>query len=278
MKDPHLHSHTLTQEESASIIDRLEKRGRDQIFRRLTQKYVDEVVKLKPNAKILELGCGTGVVLRMFLCHPQYFGDVVGLDQNQYFVDAAESHALKESLPPSRFQFLLGNAKSIPQDLYGQFDVVIAHTLLSHIDDTSTVVRQLHSGLKDDGIAVIFDGDYETFGYNYEDVVEGAKINDGLKRSVFHNYMVMRQLPGLLSDYGFTFSQISNEVVYEIGSVASFFISFGTAYKHLLSQNGILSQEEVDKWWAYQLSAVETGRFFATCNYLTYIVQKGKPN
>jgi hypothetical protein len=56
LPDPHNVSHSLDAETSARIVDRLESRGQDEIFRSLFLGYFAELRSCK---NVLEIGCGT---------------------------------------------------------------------------------------------------------------------------------------------------------------------------------------------------------------------------
>lgn len=56
LPDPHNVSHTLDAETSARIVDRLESRGQDEIFRSLFLEYFPELSSCR---NVLEIGCGT---------------------------------------------------------------------------------------------------------------------------------------------------------------------------------------------------------------------------
>lgn len=62
-RDPHRFVNELDDATIERLIARLESRAKDVVFSRLFDKYVTKL-KLPASAHVLEIGCGTGAVLR----------------------------------------------------------------------------------------------------------------------------------------------------------------------------------------------------------------------
>lgn len=208
LPDPHNVSHTLDAETSAAIVTRLEARGQDEIFRSLFLGYFPELRKCK---NVLEIGCGTGVVLRALMQDPEFSGNVTGVDQSSVFLDAARRLAEEEGCPPDRVTFEVTAAGSgTPVSGAGGFDAVVMHTLISHTSDPAAVVsspslltthlphppdRAMLSALQlaeaaemaaPGALLVVMDGDYGSLTYAHpEDLDLGRKMDQALVSSVF---------------------------------------------------------------------------------------------
>jgi SAM-dependent methyltransferase len=86
---------------------------------------VRDHVRPDPGARVLDLGCGPGELVR-------YLGDVeyVGVDINpEYIAQAKRVHG-------RRAEFRIGDATALDADLRG-FDVVVAFGVLHHLDDAA---------------------------------------------------------------------------------------------------------------------------------------------
>jgi SAM-dependent methyltransferase len=102
------------------------------------------VADLPPGYRVLEVGCGTGQVLRELerICHR---GEVTGLDRFEEGLHFARGRtrcrlvkADLNHLPPDR-----------PFDLIGMFDV------LEHLPDDGSVLRGLHAALRPSGHLIL---------------------------------------------------------------------------------------------------------------------------
>ena len=100
-------SNTLDAETSTRIVERLESRGKDLVFRELFQGFFE---KLYGCENVLEIGCGTGIVLRSLVKDPRFKGNVTGLDQSAAFIKAARRLAVEEGLPSERILFVEADA------------------------------------------------------------------------------------------------------------------------------------------------------------------------
>src|SRR5215469_16987181 len=115
-----------------ALITRLEFRGKDQTFTHMRDAYLAQLA-LPPTAHILELGCGTGVVLRALAQQRDFSGRLIGVDQSPVLIAAARRLAAEEG-GDQRIEFSVGDVHHL--DLGdSSFDAVVAHTLLSHVSD-----------------------------------------------------------------------------------------------------------------------------------------------
>jgi hypothetical protein len=84
----------------------------------------------------------------------------------------------------------------------------------------------------------------------------------------------MRDLPRLLPELGLNLTAAGGDVVVEIGS-GSYFKSFAETYVPYVIRAGLLSTEGVEAWLDEQRQAMDSGTFFASCNYYTYLARRG---
>lgn len=268
--DPHRFINELDDEIVDRLISRLESRARDEVFTRLLDKYLASL-QLPPTAKVLEIGCGTGVVLRHLARRDDFIGKAYGVDQSISFIATAKRILAEENLT-DRAEFRVGDAHKLgfPD---ASFDVVIAHTLISHVTDPEIVLQEMARVVRPDGTVVIFDGDYASMTYAYPDYDFGRKMDLALVTATFNNPRIMRELPRLLPKYGFQLKEAWGDAVTEIGK-ASYFRSFAETYAPFVVKAGMLPAQVVDSWLAVQHQAMEDGTFFAACNYYTYLARR----
>ncbi len=269
-RDPHRFVNELDESALERLAARLESRARDDVFTRLLDNYVERLV-LPPFARVLEVGCGTGAVLRSIARRDDFTGRALGVDQCRHFIDAARSFAHGEHVD-SRVAFQVGDAHSLDLPA-AAFDVVIAHTLISHVTAPLAVLGEMARMVRPGGTIVVFDGDYASLTYACPDHDFGRLMDEALANATFNNPRIMRDLPRLLPELGLKLADAWGDAVVEIGN-ASYFKSFAETYVPYVKKAGLLPERAVDVWHKEQHQAMENGTFFAACNYYTYMAHR----
>lgn len=269
-KDPHRFVNELDDAAVSRLIARLESRAKDTVFTRLFDKYADHLA-LPPGVRVLEVGCGTGALIRALARRKDFSGHACGVDHSETFVKAAREFAAAEGIADS-VEFQVGDAHALDV-ADASFDVVIAHTLISHVTDPESVVREMVRAVRPGGTVVIFDGDYASMTYAMPDHEFGQRMDAALVKVSFNNPRVMRDLPRLMSGLGLKLQAGWGDAVTEVGK-GSYFKTFAQTYAPYLSISGLCPPESVDAWLQAQLQAIEEGTFFAACTYYTYIARR----
>jgi hypothetical protein len=73
-RDPHRFVNELDKAALERLIARLESRAQDAVFARLFDKYATKLA-LPPSAQVLEVGCGTGALLRSLARRDDFTGE-----------------------------------------------------------------------------------------------------------------------------------------------------------------------------------------------------------
>ena len=266
-RDPHRFVNELDDAAIARLIARLESRAKDVVFTKLFDKYAAHLSP-HPSAQVLELGCGTGAMTRFLAHRADFSGKAFGVDQSASFIDAARRFAESENIG-ERVDFRVGDAHSLdfPAET---FDAVFAHTLISHVTDPTTVLREMVRVVRPGGIVAIFDGDYASMTYAFPDHEFGHRMDAALVTASFNNPRIMRDLPRLMPELGLTLQAAWGDAVSEIGT-ASYFKSFVETYAPYIVKAGLFSAEAVGLWLTAQRQSMEDGTFFASCSYYTYL-------
>jgi len=269
-RDPHRFVNELDDAALARLIARLESRAQDEVFARLLDNYVVRLV-LPPSARVLEVGCGTGAMLRFLARRDDFTGTGFGVDQCSQFIVAANRFAQAEHVS-EQLVFQVGDAHCL-EFPSATFDVVIAHTLISHVTEPAMVLSEMARVVRPGGTVVIFDGDYASLTYAFPDHGFGHQMDVALASATFNNPRIMRDLPRLLPEFGLKLTAAWGDAVAEIGH-ASYFKSFMETYAPYVKRAGLLPAQAVDVWLDEQLQAMENGTFFAACNYYTYLARR----
>lgn len=252
------------------IIERLEFRGKNPTFRGWLDSYIGRL-DLTRSPRVLVLGCGTGVEARVIAARPGFSGQVIGLDISPALIEAARRFASEDGVD-RLIDFQQGDAQQLDH-ADASFDVVIAHTLISHVSDVLAVLREATRVTRPGGQIIIFDGDYASMTFGYSDPEFGRAMDEAFVTAAVNNPRVMRTLPLLLPSVGLSLEMATPHVLAEIGR-ASFFKSFAETFAPVVSKAGLLPADQVNAWLAEQQQNHEQGVFFAASNYYTYFIRR----
>lgn len=270
VRDPHRFINELGADALDRIVNRLESRGKDEVFARLFDAYASKL-DLTGAPRILEIGCGTGVITRALAQTPNFDGQIIGADQSLTLLAHARLLAEQTGLR-DKLSYESQDAHALTFD-DESFDIVIAHTLISHVTNPQKVLQEMARVVRPGGTVVVFDGDYASLTYAYPDEVLGRQMDHALSAATFNNRIIMRTLPQLFTQVGLRLDDTIAELVSEIGT-GSFFRSFAETYAPNVKSAGLLSNAEVDHWMAEQTNAMEDGTFFAACSYYSYLARR----
>jgi ubiquinone/menaquinone biosynthesis C-methylase UbiE len=117
--------------------------------------------ELRPEMRLLDVGCGPGSITRGF-AERLTSGQVVGLDLSHETMAAAREDAAARGLVNLVYQE--GSVYELPF-LEGSFDVVYAHQVLQHLRDPSAALREMLRVLRPGGLIAARDVDWATAAY-----------------------------------------------------------------------------------------------------------------
>jgi 2-polyprenyl-3-methyl-5-hydroxy-6-metoxy-1,4-benzoquinol methylase len=252
------------------IIERLEFRGGYAPFVRMREDYLDRMA-LASNARVHELGCGTGVVARAIAKRPGFGGRIVGSDFATGLIDAARRFAAAEGLG-ARLEFRVSDAQRVG-DESAAYDAVIAHTLVSHVPDPEAVIAQCARLVRPAGTVAIFDGDYASLGLSSGDRALDAQLNSALLSVLVAQPLAMRELPRMARKHGLRIAAFIPAVLVEPGK-AEYFGSLAETFAPLAARAELVAPDAVQRWLAAIREASANGTFYGTCNFCTYLLQR----
>src|SRR5215472_3750968 len=136
------------------LVTRLEARGKHPKFLEMMREYFN-AMGIDSAGSVLDLGCGTGVAARTIARRPGFSGRVTGVDRSVHLIAAATRLAKGEGLA-GKLDFRAGDSHTLGLG-DATFDMAVAHTLFSHLDDPRAVLREIVRVLKPGGKVGIFD-------------------------------------------------------------------------------------------------------------------------
>ena len=111
-------------------------------------RWVFDHFDIPENGRVLELGCGTGLLWRENLGRIPHGWDTTLSDASQGMVQEVEQTLLHTDL---QFTFEVVDAQSIPYENHS-FDVVIANHMLYHVPDLARALSEIRRVLQPEGI------------------------------------------------------------------------------------------------------------------------------
>ena len=182
-----------TQERLAAV---LELRAADRQQRAMVSEYIRHL-EVAPGMRILDVGCGTGFVTRIFARLPAV-PSVIGVDLSPVFV----AKARELSAADGNIAFLEADARALPFP-GGHFDIVVFHTTLTHVPHPEQALSEAFRVLRPAGRVTVCDGDYSTISVSNGDWDPLQACIEAVKTAFINDLWLTRRMPRLLRATGF---------------------------------------------------------------------------
>ncbi|SMX50119.1 methyltransferase domain-containing protein [Maliponia aquimaris] len=177
-----------------AIATSMDARANDPAMRDICARYMGA---LPHGAEFLEIGCGNGASTELLL-EAAGPAKVTAVDPSPgLLARARQRFAHRDGV-----NFVPGDAVATGQADAG-FDVVVAHTVYSHLDAPEAALAEAFRVLRPGGTLAIFDGDYATNTVALFDRDPLQAVMQAAQRNLIHDPYIMRRLPRLLADAGF---------------------------------------------------------------------------
>lgn len=179
----------------ATIAASMDKRAAEPAMQRIAARYLGRLDRR--GGDVLEIGCGNGASTALLLQHLAP-ARLVGIDPAPGLLGRAS--ARHGRLPA--VTFAVGDAVATGQP-DAAFDVVVAHTVFSHLAAPEAALVEAFRVLRPGGRIAVFDGDYAT---NTVALFDGDPLQTAMgmvQRNLIHDPFIMRRLAGLARAAGF---------------------------------------------------------------------------
>jgi SAM-dependent methyltransferase len=270
MIDPSGRPRELGEPALAAMVARLEQRGGHPSFAAMLHAYLDRV-PLASARSVLDLGCGTGVAARAVASRPEFAGRIVGIDLSPHMVAAARRLAHEQGLA-ERITFQIGDSQAL-EETDAACDVVIAHTLMSHVPAPGAVLAEAARVVRPGGTVAIFDIDPASLTFGTEDPEYGRRMEGAISSALLANPRLMRTMPLLLRRAGLELVDSLAWVISEMGK-GDFWVGALDSFLVLVPEAGMLSLDDIQAFVDIQRRASAEGTFFASANYYAYLARR----
>lgn len=110
--------------------------------------YIEQVIPITQNSRVLEIGCGEGGNLVPFI---ERKCEVVGVDINKYQVENAKVFIEEHCPDNSKVSLITENIYNVTPEQIGTFDLIMLRDVIEHIPDQATFMKHLKMFLKPEG-------------------------------------------------------------------------------------------------------------------------------
>lgn len=214
-----------------------------------------ELLGLRPGARVADVGCGAGTVVRDLAARVAPGGSAVGVDVNEPLIQTATARAARAGVEVT---FHLASAEALPFPA-ASLDGYRAERVYQHLPDPRKALAEAHRVLAPGGRIVLVDQDWDATLLDSEDLATTRAVlrrySEGLVNSA-----VGRQYRRLLLDAGFTDVKVEAEAF-----ITTSFEQYGffpELFAQVAELSGALPPAAAQAWLADQRARGERGRFF----------------
>lgn len=248
------------------IANVLETRAAIPSQQEMLQSYFGEIT-FRENAKVLEVGCGTGPVCRVLAEWPNV-GEVVGIDPSEPLLEKARE--LASDIDGLSFQ------KADGQDLPfedSSFDVVILHTILTHVPRQEEILAESFRVLRPNGWLGVCDGDFSTASLQVSDPDPLEACAEALVQNFVSDRWFVRKMSSLVQKAGFRVNPLRSYGLVETISPA-LTMTWIDRGADALAQKGSIGPELAEALKAEGRRRAESGDFFGYMAYASLTATK----
>lgn len=121
---------------------------------------------LRPGMTCLDVGCGSGDVMRLMGEMTGASGHIIGLDADAQ--RGSDALTILRATGNSQFDFIHGTVENLAGATGQQFDIVFARLLLIHLADPVAALKKMYALTKPGGYLIIQDYDCQMLHHNHQ--------------------------------------------------------------------------------------------------------------
>ena len=243
--------------DARDLAARLEHRGRAEDETAARDEYL-ELLGVAPGERVLDLGCGSGVVTRAIAQRVAPDGLAVGADTSPALLALAREHA--DAAGIGRFiEFEEGDCRNLAYS-DASFDAVVAASVLAHVHGPERALAEMVRVTRPGGRVGVFefDGDSLIIAHPDHELTRRIVISNSDHGAV--NGWLARQLPGLLSGLGLVDVRVRGFMPLE-REPGSFHAVFAERAAEIAAQASAITSDERGRWIEELRAEVAAGRF-----------------
>lgn len=240
----------------------LEVRGRTPSQIRLRRRFL-KWIPVRAGDRVLEVGCGTGVVARDLAALTGRRGVVTAVDTSATLL--AHARVLSRGAPGGRLVFRRADGHRLPF-ADGRFDVVVAITVILHVEDPVRVVKEMVRVARAGGRVAVQDQDFGLVGAAHPDRELTARILDGVAARIYPEPHSGRRLGALLRAAGLRDVRLLADL-YQDTTLTRFSRNFLERRAENAVRFGIVDPATAERWLDGFNALHAEGNFVLTMQY-----------
>lgn len=258
------------QPDPVRVIESLEERGRTPAQARMRRRFL-RFIPVRAGAAVLEVGCGTGVIVRDLASMVGPRGRVAGVDVSRAVIAGAR-RLCRVHPAARRMVFRVADGARLPFRA-GQFDVTLAVTVMLHVADPLAVVREMARVTRPGGVVALQDQDFGAVVLEHPDRALTARILDGVVHRLYAEPHSGRRLPGLLGAAGLQDVRLLADM-YQDTTLAPYTETFLGRRAENAVRFGLVDRDEAQGWLDGVAAQLTRGAFVFTMNYYGAVGRK----
>jgi ubiquinone/menaquinone biosynthesis C-methylase UbiE len=266
MPDVYANITSADHETQQRLITAMELRAAEPRQREILETYL-AWIDFPENARVLEVGCGSGAATRV-LGRRRGVAEIVGIDPSPLFLAKARELAAEHP----HVTFHEGDVRALEFD-EGTFDVALAHTCLTHVPGPDQALRELFRVLKAGGSLAVFDGDYASTTLASGDHDPLQSCADAAMAALVHDRWLARRLPSLIKAAGFEISRFDGHG-YVQTIAPGYLLTLVDRGADALVNGGTIGRELAEALKAEARRRVEAGGFYGSITFASVIARK----
>jgi SAM-dependent methyltransferase len=240
----------------------LEVRGQTPSQIRLRRRFL-KWLPVRVRDRVLEVGCGTGVVARDLARLVGRAGVVSAVDPSATLL--ARARALSRGAPGGRIAFRHADGHRLPF-ADRRFDAALAITVILHVEDPVRVAKEMTRVVRPGGRVGIQDQDFGLVGAAHPDRELTARILDGVAARIYAEPHSGRRLGALLRAAGLVNVRMLADV-YQDTTLTRFSRNFLERRAENAVRFGIVDAPTAERWLDGFNALHAEGNFVLTMQY-----------
>ena len=243
----------------AALAAALEARGRNETQRRLRLRFL-RAIPVRRRDTVLEVGCGTGVILRDLATLVGRGGRLAGIDASRTVLATARRLCRGTGISVRH-----ADGTKLPFAGDG-FDVTLAITVLLHVADPLAVVAEMTRVTRPGGRVAVQDQDFGVIAAAHPDRALTDRILDGVVERLYEEPHSGRRLPGLLRAAGLERVRLRTDV-FQDTTLEPYTQTFLGRRAENAVRFGLVDADAAERWLDGFTALAREGSFVFTMNY-----------